>query len=413
MVDKRDQIEAQLGLGNDSHLMRKWGVAALALLVIVAGAVWLRAGRAQDNVHFVTAPVERVGFDILVTATGTVEPTNLVEVSSELSGTLQHVNVDYNDAVEVGTELARLDTTTLEAQLAVSRAQLDAAIASVARARATWRDSRTKYDAALALDERGMTPHQSFLTAQAEFRRSSADLQTAIADQALAEATVDLHQANLDKACICSPINGVILDRAVDPGQIVASTLSAPVLFTIAEDLTQMELHVDVDEADIGRVEIGNAAEFTVDAYEDLRFPAKIAEVRFAPQIVDGVVTYQAILTIDNSNLLLRPGMTATADITVATVYDALTVPNAALRYAPPLPPSERDEDARSGLLGMLIPDGTTDGPMGDAKTLWVIVQGTPTEIPVDTGETNGRITEILRGEVQEGDLVVTDQRDG
>ncbi|MEO0703462.1 MAG: efflux RND transporter periplasmic adaptor subunit [Pseudomonadota bacterium] len=413
MSNGRDGIEATLGLDSRSHRLRNWGFAGAAAIAVVGGVVWFGSGATQETIQYVTAPVERAGFSVLVTATGTVEPTNLVEVSSELSGTLEKVNVDYNDTVVVGYELARLDTTTLEAQLAVSRAQLDAAIARVARARASLDDARTKFESARALDERGTTSRQAFISAQAEFRRASADLQTAQADQALAEATVDLNQATFDKACICSPIDGVILDRAVDPGQIVAATLSAPVLFTIAEDLTQMELHVDIDEADIGRVQVGNPAKFTVDAYEERRFPAEITEVRFAPQTVDGVVTYQAILTIDNSDLLLRPGMTATADITVATVTDALVVPNAALRYAPPPVPSDADDEDRSGLLGMLIPSGPTDGPVGDAKTVWVLVDDAATEVPVETGETNGRVTEILGGEILEGDAVVTDQRNG
>ena len=174
-----------------------------------------------------------------------------------------------------------------------------------------------------------------------------------------------------------------------------------------------MELQVDIDEADIGRVAVGNTAVFTVDAYDERRFPAEIAEVRFASETIDGVVTYKAILTVDNSEMLLRPGMTATADITVAEVSDALVVPNAALRYAPPQAPGTEEEEERSGLLGMLIPDRPDEEARGNEKTLWVLKEGTAREIAVQTGDTDGRITEILGGSLAEGDVVITDQGNG
>ncbi|MDJ1015815.1 MAG: efflux RND transporter periplasmic adaptor subunit [Paracoccaceae bacterium] len=413
MANEAEAIKATLGIGK-----RSWRGRILIGIAVVAVAAlgayfWVIGGNPETSVRYTTAPVERGGFDVIVTATGTTEPTNLVEISSELSGTLDTVLVDFNDPVEEGTVLAQLDTTQLEAQLAVSRAQLDAAIARVARARATLEDAREKYEIARDLDRRGSTPHQTYVTAKANYSRARADLQTADADQSLAEANLDLQEAILEKACICSPIEGIVLDRSVDPGQIVAAALSAPVLFTIAEDLRQMELRVDIDEADIGRVRVGNTARFTVDAYDDQVFPAEIAEIRFAPQTIEGVVTYQAILTIDNSELLLRPGMTATADIVVATVTDSLVVPNAALRYAPPPETDAEGEEERSGLLGMLIPGRPEDGPESNASTVWRLTEGAPEEIAVETGETNGRMTEILGGGLAERDMLVTDRQDG
>ena len=173
------------------------------------------------------------------------------------------------------------------------------------------------------------------------------------------------------------------------------------------------DVDIEIDEADIGHVAVGNTAEFTVDAYDERRFPAEIAEVRFASETIDGVVTYKAILTVDNSEMLLRPGMTATADITVAEISDALVVPNAALRYAPPPVAGSENEDERSGLLGMLIPDRPDEAARGNEKTLWVLKDGTAEEIAVQTGDTDGRITEILSGPIAQGDVVITDQNDG
>jgi len=391
-----------------------WGKYVLAALVIAGGLwYWLSATTDQKKQRYVTAQATIDDFQVIVTATGTVEPTNLVEISSELSGTLARVNVDYNDVVEKGTILAQLDTSKLEAQLAVSKAALDSAIARVAMTRATLDETKEKFESGKQLEQRGITAHQTFVSLRAAYIRAQAELQSALADQALAEATLDLNQTELDKACICSPINGVVLDRAADTGQIVASALSAPILFTVAEDLTKMELQVDIDEADIGRTAVGNHAEFTVDAYDDKKFPATISEIRFAPETIDGVVTYKGILTIDNSDMLLRPGMTATADITVAEITGALIVPNAALRYAPPPDPSETVDDDRSGLLGMLIPQAPDRTERGNTKTIWVLRDGVAREIAITAGSSDGRVTQILTGDLAANDMVITDQIDG
>ncbi len=412
MSDTSEDVAKKLGLGGRRRLIPRWGLYAIVLLAIAGAALyWTVLDDAQKDVKFITAEAVIGDLREIVTATGTVEPTNMVEISSELSGTLDKINVDFNDKVSKGAVLAELDTTKLEALLAVSKASLDSATARVAMAEATLENAREKFESARTLKERGVAAHQTFVSQRAAYMRAEAELQSARADRALAEADLAFNQAELDKACICSPIDGVILDRAVDPGQIVAATLSAPLLFVIAEDLTKMELQVDIDEADIGRTSVGNPAEFTVDAYDERTFPAEISQIRFAPKTVDGVVTYKAVLSIDNSDLLLRPGMTATADITVADIKGALMVPNAALRYAPPEQPEE-DED-RSGLLGMLIPQGADGGNRGDDRTVWVLRDGQPQEIAIRAGATDGRMTVIRDGDLAEGDIVITGRVDG
>lgn len=415
MAERDEKVAETLGLDRAARRHFNWVAYALLLAVVVAGGwYWLTRADAERGVEYVTAEATVGGFVVTVDATGTVEPTNLVEISSELSGTLDAVNVDFNDTVEVGTVLATLDTTQLEAQLAVSKAQLDAAEARIAMVQAGLDDAKQKFEAARDLEARGITPRQMFFTQEAAYIRARAEMESALADKALSEANRDLQQAILDKACICSPIRGIVLDRAADPGQIVASSLSAPILFTVAEDLSQMELQVDIDEADIGRIAVGNTATFTVDAYDDRRFPATVTEVRFAPQTVEGVVTYKAILTVDNSALLLRPGMTATAEISVAEIEDALVVPNAALRYAPPREPGDtQTDDDRSGLLGMLMPERPQEDVEGDIRTVWVMRDGEPEEIPVVTGDSDGSVTEVVGGTLRSGDLVITDRVDG
>lgn len=411
MPELSNEVAEKIGLGRASS-WRKWAIrSGLAAIVLLgAAAWWWSSTNARKQFTYTTAQVQRSDLRVTISATGSIEPTNLVEISSELSGTITTVSADYNDNVVRGAILAELDTVKLEAQLAVSRASLDSAIAQVAMADATLQEAREKFESAQRLEERGVTSHQTFVSLRAAYIRAQSEVQAAIANRSLAEAQVDLHQAELDKACICSPIDGVVLDRAIDTGQIIAAALSAPVLFTVAEDLTKMELQVDIDEADIGRAEVGNRAEFTVDAYDERFFPAEISEIRFAPETVDGVVTYKAVLNIDNADLLLRPGMTASADITVAEIDDVLVVPNAALRYAPPLIATEQED--RSGLLGMLIPDASDARRQGNEKTIWLMKDGTPQEIAIRAGATDGRFTEILEGELSEGDIVITDRSD-
>lgn len=415
MVETDSDVSKKLGLDRTKGSKTFWaGLAGAAVLVIAGLIIWSGRADGDDATKYVTSQAAKNSFAVIVTATGSVEPTNLVEISSELSGTLASVEVDYNTRVEVGTVLATLDTTKLEALVDVQKASLDAAIARVAIAQATLDDAREKYDAALNLDRQGVTSHQAFITQKANYVRAQAEYQSSVANRTLAEANLDLQQSELEKACICSPIEGVVLDRAVDVGQIVAASLSAPVLFTVAEDLREMELQVDIDEADIGQVSVGDAALFTVDAYDEMQFPAEIAEIRFSPETIDGVVTYKAILTIDNSELLLRPGMTATADITVEEIEDALVIPNSALRYAPPLPPSTQAEDDRSGLLGMLMPERPDDTRQAsNSKTVWILVDNKAREIPISTGSSNGTWTEVLGGELEVGSVVITDQIDG
>ena len=412
MTDTAQDIENRLGLNRAGGVIPRWIKYLIGIVVFVGVTVfWLASGDQGGHVEYITAPAVTGDLRVIVTATGTVEPTNLVEISSELSGTLDTVNVDFNDTVTKGSVLAELDTTKLEALLAVSKASLDSAIARVAIAEATLEETRESYETARSLEARGVTSHQAIVAERAAFVRAQSALQSAVADRALAEANLDLNHAELAKACICSPIDGVVLDRAVDAGQIVAAALSAPVLFTIAEDLAQMELQVDIDEADIGRTAVGNKATFTVDAYDNRLFPAQISEIRFAPLTVDGVVTYKAILSVDNSDLALRPGMTATADIVVAEITDVLTVPNAALRYTPPAAPVEAEE--RSGLLGMLIPDSGGGRTLGDDRTLWIMRDDAPMEINVLAGESDGRMTQIIEGALGVGDLVIVDRIDG
>ncbi len=397
----------------------KWRRPVLVAGLIVASlalAAWYWTGRTSqgDAIAYITAPITRGDLVVTVTATGTVEPTNLVEISSELSGTVREVLVDNNDRVAVGQVLARLDTEKLEATLAQGNATLEAREARVAEADATVEESRAQNDRIMTLVDRNVASIQELQTAEAAYARAKAAAAVARADAKVAAADLTIDETNLKKACICSPIDGIILSRDIDVGQIVASSLQAPVLFTIAEDLSKMELRVDIDEADVGSVQVGQQAKFTVEAYQGRSFPAEIAELRFAPQTVDGVVTYKAILSIDNSDRLLRPGMTATAEITVNEIAEALLVPNAAFRFAPP--ETDQGGESGSGLLGLLIPkppsSGTTTPPPADTegrRTLWILRDGRADPVKVLPGATDGLNTAVPDDGLEAGDQVIVD----
>jgi HlyD family secretion protein len=370
----------------------------------------MNSGRA--TVSYATEPVTRGNLTVIVTATGSAQPITQVNISSELSGTIRKVLVDYNSAVKVGQTLAELDTDKLKATIQNARAKLDVARAKVADAAATIEEKRGLYERKKALAAKQATTAQDLDLAKSAYDRAVAQHTSALAEVQVAEADLRLNEINLTKACICSPINGVILTRNVDPGQIVASSLQAPVLFVIAEDLRRMELQVDVDEADVGKVKVGQKATFSVDAYPNRKFPAEIRDVRYGSEVVQGVVTYKAVLSIDNSELLIRPGMTATAEITVQRVNDVLQVPNAALRFSPPATRSGRRQ--RSFLQSLLPgrprfrPPSKQDDD-GPNRTLWILRDGAPVAVPVTIGATDGRKTQIVKGEIKAGQRVIVD----
>lgn len=392
---------------------RRWPWLLAALLV--AGLAWATLGRQGGDaaISYRTEPVTRGALSVTVTATGTVQPTTEVDVSSELSGTIAAVAVDYNSEVSVGQELARLDDTRFAAEVATATARLAASDAALIQAQAAAREAAENYASQAALDQRGVITHLSLVSAEAADARARAAVTMAEAERDLAQANLDLARRDLDKTLIRSPIEGVVLSRAAEAGQIVAATLNAPVLFTLAENLAQMELQVDIDEADIGRIRVGQDATFTVDAFPGRVFPARIMQLRFAPEVTDGVVTYKAVLTVDNAELLLRPGMTATATITVAEVADALIVPNAALRYAPPQ--LAEAQSRGGGLIGLIAPrgSGAPEPGLADGRSIWVLRGGQPVQVAISLGESDGRLTTVSGEGLAEGDLAITDQATG
>lgn len=417
-----DAIQAVLATGNTTGRTRTWLVRLASLTVVLAlvvfGANTLLKGNTPAAPTYVTEAVTRGDMDIHVSATGNLQPTNTVEVGSELSGLVEKVFVDENDAVKKGQLLLRLDTTRLRDQQARSEATVASAKARLAQSEATVREATASLDRFHEVSRLsgGRVPSQAEMTtAEATLARAEADRASATATVADAEAALHADQTNLEKASIRSPIDGVILSRAVEPGQAVAASLQVATLFKIAEDLKEMELKVDVDEADVGRVRPGLHATFAVDAYPSRRYDAEVTRVAFGSTKSGDVVSYATVLRVRNDDLSLRPGMTASADIASSSVHAALLVPNSALRFTP----NGETTTAGRGVLGSMMPGpprepakkttAAADGP----KQVWVLQGTTPVAVPLEVGESNGRFTVVAGGELTEGAVVITDVASG
>ncbi|MEJ2192762.1 MAG: efflux RND transporter periplasmic adaptor subunit [Nitrospirota bacterium] len=422
-TNRETDIARTLGMEEASDRGRhfkRWLIVGLVLLALATAVVlwWREAGNKPPV--YKTQEARRGNLIVTVTATGTLEPVNQVDVGSEVSGTIETVQVDNNDQVKAGEVLARLDTDKLQAQVQQSEAALESARAGLLEAQATAVEARNDLARLKHVWEqsKGKVPSQRDIdAAEATVKRAEAGV--AIAKAAISEtrATLDANRTNLSKAVIRSPINGVVLNRNVEPGQTVAASLQAPVLFTLAEDLTKMELHVAVDEADVGQVKEGQEAVFTVDAYPDRSFRARITQVRFGSQTLEGVVTYETVLSVDNADLSLRPGMTATADITVEKIEDATLVPNAALRFAPPERVKKAPSNNNRSLIRRIFPHPRrtpSERPRTEAanqrlKRVWTLKGGRLVPLDIATGSSDGLMTEVLSGDVEPGTALVVD----
>jgi HlyD family secretion protein len=400
----------------------KWWIFAGGAAALLALVLLLKPGGREPEPQYRTEAAAVGPLVVEVSATGNLQPTNQVDVGSELSGIVAQVYVDENDQVRKGQVLARLDISRLEDAVERSRASLAAAQAQTLQAEATVAERRAALSRLQRINAKSASAYVSpsdMDTAEANAKRAEADLASARADVAQARAALSSDETNLAKASIRSPIDGVVLAREVEPGQTVAASFQAPVLFTLAEDLTRMELHVDIDEADVGQVAIGQKATFTVDAWPERSYEAVISRVGYGAQQKEGVVSYLAVLDVRNEDLSLRPGMTGTAGIVTLERERALLVPNAALRFSPSLGrEAESDSSRRGSIVSALLPrppqtpkrvhtSGT--GNAHAAPRVWVLEQGAPTPLEVQTGASDGRYTEITGGALEAGTQLITE----
>ena len=402
--------------------------AGLLLLALIAAGLWYWQERqlASAAPIYTTQTVARGNLTLTVIANGTLQPTRSMNIGSELSGTVLKVNVDVNDRIKKGQVLVELDTAKLRDQILRSRAVLAAADAKVAQTVATVKEAK----ASLARLEEVARLSGGKVPSKTELDTGRATLERAIADEASARANVNdakaalsTDQINLSKASIRAPSDGVVLTRSVEPGNAVAASLQAVTLFTIAEDLTQLRLQVYVDEADVGAVKVDQEARFTVSAYPNRPYPAKITRVAYGSTITDNVVTYLTYLDVDNRDLSLRPGMTATATITATERTDVLLAPNSALRFEPTAVDAGQPA-AGSSIVSSLIPrrrptnrtrkSAAAGASTAAARQVWVLPEGgegAAVAVAVTPGISDGRMTEIIAGDLEVGMQVITDQK--
>jgi HlyD family secretion protein len=398
--------------------IKKLLIIALAIAAcVIAFVVGWNIFGGPDAAQYKTQEATRGNITVIVTATGTLQATTKVDVGSELSGIIKTVEVNYNDRVKVGQPLAKLDTTKLESAVVQARASLESAKAKVLQTTATILETKAKLAQMKKARElsNNRVPSQAEYDAQtALYDRAVADDKSARAAVAQAKASLESSEIDLSKAVIRSPINGIVLARSAEPGQTVAASLQAVTLFTLAEDLTKMELQVNIDEADIGKIQQGQKATFSVSAYPNRTFDAVITRARYGSTTTSGVVTYVTELKVDNPDLALRPGMTATADITVKKVENALLIPSAALRFTPPV---QEEKKSSGSLVGSLLPrppkadskQGQGDAGSKKETRVWTLTERKLLAVPITIGETDGRMTEVVKGDIKEGTAIVVD----
>lgn len=402
----------------------KWGLIALGVVLLALLAMRLFGGSAKTD--YATETVTRGDLKVTVSATGKLAPTNQVDVGSELSGLVTKVIVDVNDRVTKGQALALIDPSRFQDSVNQSRAALNANMAAVEQAQATLAQSSAQLARLQEVSRLsgGRVPAKTEMEqAIADRARAVANLSAARANVASAQAQLSSNQTQLVKAVIRSPVNGVVLARQIEPGATVAASFNTPTLFVIAEDLSQMKLEVQIDEADVGEVKQGQKATFTVDAFPGNEFPATISRVDLGSNLSAQssttttattsaqVVSYGATLTVSNPDLRLRPGMTATAEITTTQKNNVLLVPNAAFRFKP------TDTSKSGGIASALGPPRFRRG--GDSRSATVArggkqqlyveqADGTLAQVTVTTGDTNGQLTEVTGGDLKPGMKVVT-----
>lgn len=339
----------------------------------------------QKSAAFRTQPVKRLSLESKVVANGTVNPVTTVLVGSQVSGKIVEIFVDYNSEVRRGQVVARIDPALLQAKVAEARARNEQTKAEVAKARANLADAELDFRRNQTLVKQGLVAQNDLDKARTRYQSTQAELQAAQAQVASAAAALKEAETNLGYTKIISPVDGVVISRNVDVGQTVAASFQTPTLFTIAQDLTKMQVEVAVDEGEVGQVQVGQETSFTVDAYPGRVFTGKVTTVRLAPQTVQNVVTYTVIVEAANPDLLLKPGMTATMSIRVARAEEVRAVANAALRFVPP--PEQKAP------------------PPPEGPAVWRLdARGRLEPVPVSLGVSDGVWTEVKAGNLQEGD---------
>ena len=393
-------------------------VAAILVLAGTGYGFWRWGSRPKESAY-VTMPVQRGNVTQVVSSTGTLQAVITVLVGSQISGTIDKLFADFNTKVKAGEVVAQLNQDKFKAAVDQARANLLAAESNLAKAKVSVVDAQRTLERNRELRKRDLMPQSELDAAQTAYDAALAQLEVNKAQSAQAQAGLNQATVDLNNTVIRSPVDGIVISRNVDVGQTVAASLQAPTLFTIANDLAKMEVHTNVDEADVGNVTEGQEVSFTVDAFPARRFKGRVHQVRNAPTVVQNVVTYDAVVRIDNKELLLKPGMTANVQFLVNRREDVLTIPNMAIRFKPPDQKDEaqellrREQTRAAPTVGARktsrSPGGGGGGGGGGGRriTLYVLSAGKAEPVEVQLGITDGSKTEVGDGELKENDPVI------
>jgi HlyD family secretion protein len=378
--------------------------AVLAAVVAFAGYMYFKKDSGVSAYR--TAKVEKGEIVDAIAATGTINAVTTVSVGSQVSGTLQQIFVDFNSRVTKGQVIALIDPRLLEAAVDQARANVDNAKASLEKAQVGVIDADRTNRRNQELVKPGFVAQSDVDSSQTLWEQAVAQKRSAEAALKQSVAALRVAQTNLEYATIRSPVNGTVISRNVDVGQTVAASFQTPTLFSIAEDLTKMQVDTNVDESDIGRAVLGQTVTFTVDAWPEKTFTGEVAQVRNSPIVTQNVVTYNVVVRVDNRELFLKPGMTANVSIQVKKFSDVLKIPNAALRYRPTAKGTEADSAAKR-------PAGGKGKEAGGQRVYLLGKDGKTVPVTIKSGISNGTFTVLEEGNLKEGDLLVTGESQG
>jgi HlyD family secretion protein len=386
--------------------MKKKILVSVVLAVVLAlGGYYLLKNRA-NGVQFKTATISRGDLSAAVTATGTVSAVTTVLVGTQVSGTVKQLFADFNSPVKKGQLLAQIDPALSDAKVSQARANLQAAAANVEKADAALQDADRTLERNRTLFARNFIARSDLDTADTNRLSAAAQLKVAKAQVEQQKAALNQEETTLSYTRILSPVDGTVISRNVDIGQTVAASFQTPTLFSIAQDLTRMQIDTNVDEADIGKIRVGQTVRFTVDAYPDSPFPGRVSEIRNAPTTIQNVVTYAVVVKVANPELKLKPGMTANVSIITALEKGVIKIPNAALRFKWQ-PAGVSPERGNAGAAGAGRPQAVRPEAGTKTQGVWILDGKKPRRALLTLGISDGNETAVLEGELKEGDAVI------
>lgn len=415
-MQNKDLLEELESFSSKKRINRKFIYIAIAIVSFLAIVLFFifNGNNKSNKIEYITKKVTQGDLSVVVSTTGNLNPTNSVEIGIEVSGTLKEIFVDFNDEVKAGQILAKIDTVKLQSQVDSSTAALAIAVANQKESQVLLNNKKTLYDRTLNMykNSGGKYPSKNELDdTRFSYEAAIESLEAAKAKVLQAQSNLKTDKQNLEKASVKSSIDGIVLNREVEVGQTLAATMSAPKLFTIAKDLTHMDLIVSIDEADVADIKKDLPVTFTVDAYPNKVFNGKVKQVRLNPVDTNGVVTYETVVSVDNEDLLLKPGMTATAKIITKESKNKLLIPNGALRFKPKM------QEQKNGGVNLVGPN--MNRPANVARDLskkelapiFILENNQPKRVMVKVLDSDGKLTSIESEELKVNDEVIISQK--